>query len=335
MRQIALKKRVVSWFGRGPLAQNDRIFDVRSGVAWWRRIFLPADFGSQAVICQEEGLECKKLVTEYLSVKEIHRTATLKVAEAREYHPAPDCHPREFRNQRLTSIDVAENLKCLRCNGKGRIDCSPDVPCPSCKGRRTRNDFCFTCGGSGRAGQDQKEQCWSCGGRGTRSEDCAACAGVYSGSTGRVRCKRCGGAGWIVCRTCAGAGEKVRVQLNTRHYACSAESHYRLGSLGPDRLRNGLAPRHFDSISGDLVHREFQTPSGDAVVLQRLGVYAYAVESRTYRYRETNFYVNRISSGNGVKFVSCNLPWSIPRLAAAGITGAVFICFLAGSLLLL
>ncbi len=335
MRQIALKKRVVSWFGRRPLLPNARVFDAWSGVVWWRRLFLPADLGSQAVLCQEENLQCRKIVTDYLSVRERDRIATITVGEARTYQRDLSCHPWDFGNRRITFIQNEEKLKCRRCSGKGRIDCSPDAPCSSCRGRRTRNDFCFTCGGSGRAGQDQKEQCWSCGGRGTRSEDCAACASVYSGSTGRVRCRRCGGAGWVVCRSCAGAGEKVRARLTTRHYTRSAESHYQLGAMATDRFKKGLAPRHFGSLSGNLINQEFQPPFGDTVVLQRLGVYSYAVESRTYRYKSTEFYVNRITAGNGVKFVSCNLPWSIPRLAAAGIAGAVFICFLAGSFLLL
>lgn len=329
MREIALKKRVGAWFGKRPLVASGRIFDARAGVPWWRRLLLPADFASQAVICQEENLECRKIVTEYLSIRESRHTATLKVAEARDYPRPPDDHPREFKNQRFTYIDNEENLKCHRCKGKGRIDCSPDVPCPSCKGRRTRNDFCFTCGGSGRAGQDQKEQCWACGGRGTRSEDCAACAGLYSGSTGRVKCNRCGGAGWAVCRTCAGAGERVRARLTTRRYTCSTESHFRLGSLGTDRLNNGLSPRHFESLPGNLLGQEFQPPSSDSVVLQRLGVYTFAVESRTCRYRKTEFCVNRISTSHGVKFVHRRLPWSIPRLISAGVISTLVICLLA------
>ena len=333
MRQIALKKKVGALLGKTLLPPATPVFDVWSGVAWWRRGFTPADLGSQAVLCQVENLECKRLVTEYLSLRESCRTATIRVGEALAYRRDLDSHPREFRNRRITFIRNEEKLKCQRCRGKGRIDCSPDVPCPSCKGRRTRNDFCFTCGGSGRAGQDQKEQCWSCSGRGTRSEDCVACAGVYSGSTGRVRCNRCGGAGWVVCRACAGAGEKVCAQLATRHYTGSIEDRYQLGSMCPGQLKNGLAPRHFASISGDLAGREFQTPTSEGVALQRLGVYTYAIESRTYRYKGRDFYVSRISSGGGVKFVSKNLPLSIARLFSAGVIGTLAICLLASLLL--
>jgi len=335
LRQIVLKKRVGSWIGRRPLPPVARVSDVWSGVGWWQRLFLPSDFASQAILCQEENLECRKLLTEYLSVRESRRVATLKVGEARKHGWDSPSHPSEFRNRRITFIENEERLKCNRCGGKGRIDCSPDVPCPSCKGRRTRNDFCFTCGGSGRAGQDQKEQCWSCGGRGTRSEDCAACAGIYSGSTGRVRCKRCGGAGWVVCRACAGAGEKLRVRLATRHYTRSAEHRYQLANLAPDQFKNGLAPRHFASFSGHLSLQELQPPEGEAVVMQRLSVFSYAVESRTYRYGESEFWVNRISAGDGVKFVTRNLPRSKPRLAAASIVGAMFMGLLAASVLVL
>ena len=333
MRQIVLKKRVGSWIGRRPLPPAARVFDVWRGVGWWQRLLLPSDFASQAILCQEENLECRRLLTEYLSVSESRRIATLRVGEAREYGWDSPSHPSEFRNRRITFIENEERLKCNRCRGKGRIDCSPDVPCPSCRGRRIRNDFCFTCGGSGRAGQDQKEQCWSCGGRGTRSEDCAACSGIYSGSTGRVRCQRCGGAGWVVCRACAGAGEKLRVRLATRHYTCSAERHYQLGGLAADRFKNGLAPRHFGSFPGRLSFQEYQTPEGGTVVMQRLSVSCYAVASRIYRYRETDFWVNRISADDSVKFVTGNLPWSKPRLAAASIVGAMFIGFLATSFL--
>jgi hypothetical protein len=137
----------------------------------------------------------------------------------------------------------------------------------------------------------------------------------------------------VVCRSCAGAGEKLRVRLATRHYTCSAENHYQLGSMAADRFKNGLTPRHFGSFSGDLLLQVLQPPGGGAVVMQRLNVFSYAVKSRTYRYRETEFWVNRISAHDGAKFVTGNLPRSRPRLAAASIFGALFIGFLATSFL--
>ncbi len=333
MRQIALKRRVDAWLGKRQLSPSAQLFNVWSGLEWWRRLFLPIDFADLTVLCQEENLECREFVTEHLTVRESQRMATIKVSEAQKYHRDPGCHPREFKNQRITYIDNEEKLKCHRCKGKGKIDCSPEVRCPSCKGRRTRNEFCFACGGSGRASQDHNDQCWSCRGRGTRSQDCAACAGVYSSSTGRVRCNRCGGAGWVVCRSCAGAGEKVRATLIARRYSHSTERHYQLGGLGAGRFGYGLAPHHFKSIPGCLVHREYQAPSNPAVKLQRFGIYSYPVESKMYRYKGANFYVNRIATGNGARLVSRNLPWSLPKLISAGVIGSLAVCLLAALLL--
>ena len=333
MRQTRLKSRVSAFLGRKHPSPTSRVSDEWSRIEWWRRLLLPADFASQVHFCRQENLEYRKFTTEYLTLRESQKVATIKAGEARTYSRNLSNHPREFSNQRITLIENEAKLRCHRCRGKGKIDCSPEVPCPSCKGRRTRNDFCFTCGGSGRAGQDHKEQCWSCRGRGTRSEDCATCAGVYSSSTGRVRCKRCGGAGWVVCRSCAGAGEKVRATLVTRKYTCSTEYHFLLAGLRPDQFSNGLTPHHFKTIPGYLVHREFRAPSSDAVILQRLGVYSYPVESKTYRYKGAEFYVNRIATGNGARLVSSNLPWSLPKLISAGVFGSLAVCLLAALLL--
>ena len=82
-------------------------------------MFLPSDFASNAVLYQEENLECKKLVTEYLSVKESHRLATVTVGEAKKYQRDLNSHPREFRNRRITFIQNEEKLGCQRCEGKG------------------------------------------------------------------------------------------------------------------------------------------------------------------------------------------------------------------------
>ena len=333
MRQIALKKRVDAWIGKKHLPPAAHAFNDWSGLEWWRRLFLPADFEALTILRREENLECRAFVTEHLTVRENCRTATISAGEARKYHRNPDHHPREFRNRRITFIENEKKLQCNRCKGKGKMDCSAEVRCPSCKGRRTRSEFCFSCGGTGRAGQDHKEPCWSCRGRGIRSEDCAACAGVYSTSTGRVRCGRCGGAGWVVCRACAGAGEKVRATLITRRYSHSTARRYQLEGLGAGMFGNGLAPHHFESTPGYLVHREYQAPTGPAVIMQRLGVYSYPVESRTYRYKGVDFYVNRIATGNGARLVTKNLPRSRPRLAAACILGTLLLSALSAALL--
>ncbi len=333
MRQIALKKKVGALLGKTHLPPATPVFDDWSQIEWWRRWLLPANFRSQVALSQEEILECRQLVTEYLFLKESRKFAILRVSEARAYPQDMDCHPREFRNQRIKLIEGEEEFQCNRCKGKGKSDCSPEVRCPNCKGRRTRIDHCFTCGGSGRAGQDQKEQCWSCRGRGTRSEDCAACATIFTGSTGRVRCNRCGGTGWVVCRACNGAGVKTRATLVTRRYTCSAESHFRLGNLGEDCFKNGLEARHIKSLAGDLVHREVQAPDDATVTLQRLSEFSYGVTLRAYRYRGAEFYLNRIYSGNGARTVARNMPWSWSKAATAGILGALALAALATALL--
>ncbi len=326
MLQVSLKRKVSALLGKRHLSPTTQVSNEWSRIEWWRRMFLPADFTSQALLYRVENLECRKFATEYLSLKESQRFATVKVNEARKYQRDLHFRPQEFKNQRITFIENEEKLKCKRCKGKGRIDCSPEVPCPSCRGRRTRTQFCFSCAGRGRAGQDSQEQCWACRGRGTRSDDCATCAGVFSGSTGRVRCNRCGGSGWVVCRSCAGAGEKVRAKLIIRNYTCSTEYHFRLDGLGTDQFRNGLAPKHFKSMLGDLVHQGFDKPSSATVLLQRLSAFSYAVESKTYRYKGADFYLNRISSGNGDKFVTKDLPWSKPKLALVGFLGTFAVC---------
>ena len=310
MLQVALKRKVSALLGKRYLSPTTHVSNEWGRIEWWRRMFLPADVSSQAFPCHEENLECREFVTEAVSVQEKQKLVTLRVGETQKYRRDPDCCPQEFRNQRITFIADEEKVKCNRCKGKGKIDCSPEVPCPNCKGRRTRNDLCFSCKGSGRAGQDQREECWACRGRGARSEDCAACANVYSGSTGRVRCKRCGGSGWVVCRSCAGAGERVRAKLIIRNYTCSTDYQFRLDGLGPAQFRNGLAPNHFKSLPGNLVHQETQTPSKATAISQRLSVFSYRVESSTYSYKGADFHLNQISSDSGARLVTNRLPWS-------------------------
>ncbi len=322
MLQVALKRKVSALLGKRHLSPTTQVSNEWGRIEWWRRMFLPADVPSRAFLCHEEKLECREFVTETVSVQEKQKLVTLRVGETQKYRRDPDCCPQEFRNQRKTFIEDEEKVKCDRCKGKGKIDCSPEVPCPNCKGRRTRNDLCFSCKGSGRAGQDQREECWACRGRGARSEDCAACANVYSGSSGRVKCHRCGGSGWVLCRACAGAGEKVQARLVTRTYTLSAETHFQSGRPGTDEFCYGLAPRHFKSLPGNLVHQEIQTPSKATAISQRLSVFSYRVESNTYSYKGADFHLNQISSDSGARLVTNRLPWSKPKLALAGILGA-------------
>ena len=333
MRQIALKTRLGALLGHKHSPADIRSSRELTHVEWWRRWFLPSDFWSQVELCSRDSVHCRKFLTEYLSVRERRRVATVRVGDTQNYRRELDYHPEDFRNQRVTLIENEERISCGPCKGQGTIDCSPEMPCPNCKGRRTRKDYCFSCGGSGRSGAEGKEVCWPCGGRGIRSEGCAACADVYSSSTGRVRCGRCGGAGWVLCRRCAGAGAKVRANLVFRKYSLSTEVHYRMGGLEAGKFRYGLAPRHFRSLPGKLVKRETLSPASATAPVQRVSEFCYGVEVRTFRYKGSEFHLNRIDSSGGARRVWSNLPWSSPRLAFAGVLSAVAVTLVAAFLL--
>ena len=333
MRQIALKIRFSALKVPRSSPGAAQGLGQWNDIEGWRRWFLPSDFWLRVESVREESLDCRKYLTESLKVSERRKVATVKVGDAQNYRRDLDYLPEEFKNRRVTFVEDEERITCGRCREQGRIDCSPEMPCPNCKGRRTRKDYCFSCGGSGRSGRDGNEECWTCGGRGIRSEGCAACADVYSGSTGRVRCGRCGGTGWVVCRRCAGAGVKVRANLVIRRYRPATEVHYRLGGLEVDRFRCGLAPKHFGTLPGNLVSQETLTPLGATVALQRSSEFSYGVEVRTFRYKGAEFYLNRIDSAGETRLVASNLPWSKPRLALAGFLGAIAVCAPAALLL--
>ena len=333
MRQIALKTRLVALLGHWHSAGDTRGSSQGNPVEWWRRWLLPSDFWSRVELCSRDSVECRKYLTESLSVRERRRVATVRVGDAQNYRRGLDYRPEDFRNQRVTLLEESEKVSCGPCKGQGRIDCSPEMPCPNCKGRRTRKDYCFSCGGSGRSGAEGKEVCWTCGGRGIRSDGCAACADVYSGSTGRVRCGRCGGAGWVLCRRCAGAGARVRANLVLRKYSRSTEVHFQLGGLEPDKFRYGLAPKHFRNLPGNQVRQETQAPAAGTAALQRVTEFSYGVEVKTFRYKGAEFHLNRIASNGGARRVSSNLPWSSPRLTLAGALSATAVTVLATFLL--
>lgn len=333
MRQIALKSRLVALLWQRNSPADAPGSSHGNHVEWRRRWFLPSDFWSRIELCSQDSFDCRKYLTEYLSVRERRRVATIRVGDAQNYRRDPDYRPEDFRNQRVTLLENEERVSCARCKGQGRIDCSPEMPCPNCKGRRTRKDYCFSCGGSGRSGAEGKEACWTCGGRGIRSEGCAACADVYSGSTGRVRCGRCGGTGWVLCRRCAGAGATVRATLVLREYRLFTEVHFRMGGLEPDKFRYGLAPKHFRNMPGNLVKRETLAPATATAAVRRVSEFSYGVEVKTFRYKGAEFHLNRIVSNDGARRVSSNLPWSGPRLAFAGVLSATAIAALAAFLL--
>ena len=89
MRQIALKRRVDAWLGKRHLPPVAQAFNGRSGLEWWRRLFLPADFEALSILCREENLECRAFVTEHLTVRDSYRTATHKCRRSPKVSPEP------------------------------------------------------------------------------------------------------------------------------------------------------------------------------------------------------------------------------------------------------
>ncbi len=240
------------------------------------------------------------------------------------------------------NCDTTKN--CGSCGGSGKRQ----ENCGSCGGRGKHENKCGTCGGGGVTGRGGSGAgpCYSCGGSGKHSRDCGSCSGGKitrncsrcsggkvtcdrCGGRGRVgcdrcnrsgilTCNRCNGSGSVICRTCDGAGELVKGDIITRKFSCSTDLTYRLSGLATNEFKNGLAARHFESITGDLVREELQTPASRDLVLQRQTLHSYDVLSHRYSYEGAEFWLNRITSSNGLKYVALDMPFSKTRAAIAG-----------------
>ena len=79
---------------------------------------------------------------------------------------------------------------------------------------------------------------------------------------------------------------------------------YQLSGLAENEFKNGLDGKHFKSMSGDLIYQEFQPPADPNTVMEQKSVHSYDVLSRSYTYRDAQFSLNRITSGEALKYVA-------------------------------
>ena len=64
--------------------------------------------------------------------------------------------------------------------------------------------------------------------------------------------------------------------------------------------------------------RRFVQPQDRNAVLQRISLYTYDVFSQEYSYKRNYFRLNRIATGNGVKYVAWRMPISKLKLVFGG-----------------
>jgi hypothetical protein len=95
-------------------------------------------------------------------------------------------------------------IRCLTCNGSGRITQHIRLRCTACNGLARVK--CPTCAGS--------TQCTACRGTG-RTQGCVACGGK---GVVDAACKTCGGS--KVCPTCSGVGHCQRCLGSGKCYLC-------------------------------------------------------------------------------------------------------------------
>ena len=316
-------------------ATPDALISEWHGKAWLKRMFLPGDFLEQVSKVEEENMVCHKTTVEYLVMSDQVENKTIKDRETGKYSTDEDYRPQEFKNETLKIITDAVRVRCYgcaglgevscgRCSGSGEERCDTTMDCPSCKGSGRREVSCGRCGGAGEVHVGRfPEKCSSCRGSGKRRSDCGSCRGgkvpcSRCGGRGSVVCDRCRGSGEVVCGQCDGAGELVEANIITRKFQRSTALTHQLTGLPADEFKNGLAEKHFKSPTGDLVHQEFQTPATNDIVLQRRSIHSYDVLSHRYSFRDVEFWLNRISSSNGVKYAATGLPFSRTRMAVAG-----------------
>ncbi len=303
--------------------------------AWLKRMFLPGDFLEHVSKIEEENMVCQKTTMEYLVMSDQIENKTIKDREAWKYSTDEDYRPQEFKNETLKIITDAARIRCYgcsglgevgcgRCSGLGEVRCDTTMNCRSCRGSGRHEVRCGGCGGAGEVRFGRfTEKCRSCRGSGRRRSNCGSCRGGKvtcdrCGGRGRVVCDRCRGSGDVVCSDCDGAGELVEANIITRKFQRSTALTHQLTGLPADEFKNGLAEKHFKSPTGDLINQEFQTPATSDIVLQRQSIHSYDVLSHRYSFRDAEFWLNRISSGNGVKYAAAGLPFSRTRMAVAG-----------------
>ena len=296
--------------------------------AWLPRMFLPKDFLDSVSAGHGESLVCHKTTNEYLLMKDKVQKKTIKMRETRKYTTDVDYRPQQFKKQTLKIITDAAVIECRRCDGSGEVYCPPTMTCGSCGGSGWKETNCGGCGGSGSHSSQVPEysesrygtvqtgtttvtfSCSSCGGSGRSGSICSGCGGG-----GIVTCSKCGGDGTVTCDDCEGAGQLVRGNFITREFSPKTELEYQLSALEKNEFKNGLKGKHFKTMPGDLIYREFQTPGDKRTVLERKSIESYDVLSHCYSYKDKEFHLNHIASGASSKYVSSSLPLSAIRVA--------------------
>ncbi len=306
--------------------------------AWLQRIFLPGDFLDQVSAVGAESLVCHKTTTEYMVMSDRVQTKTVRARDADSYSTDIDYRPQEFKNETLKIMANDRGVACDNCSGRGDVPCPTTMDCGTCRGTGQENVRCTMCDGKGeyvegrseyrRSGGlfrdrdfdtdiEHRRRCGECSGRGRIPERCSRC-----GASGQVVCNRCNGGGAVLCNRCEGVGQLVEGEIITRKFSCSTELTYQLSGLGGNEFKNGLAAKHFKSMTGDEIRQEFQTPADADTVLHRETVHSYDVLSHHYTYGDAQFCLNHISSGSASKYVGSGVPLSKTRTTVGG---AVFL----------
>ena len=335
--------------------QQDELLQEWRKKAWLKRMFLPGDFMTTASMVGSENLVCHKTTMEYLDMNDQVEAKTMKGSEAGKYSTDVNYRPQEFKNETLRILNNAAAIQCDNCSGHGDVSCSNcsgrgESPCPTmercgrCRGAGQRRQDCYQCNGNGEVRQagflnSDKARCMTCSGSGKSMGPCDRCGG-----RGQTICNRCNGRGIATCGSCRGSGRRdcarcgatgqlVEGNVITRKFSHTTERTYQLTGLAADEFKNGLDGKHFNSMTGDLLSEEFQTPAGSHIVLQRQSVHSYDVDSRRYSYHDAEFCLNKIAGGGGLKYVAAGLPISRIKAAIAG--GALSVAVAAAVALLI
>lgn len=294
-----------------PSMQSDDLL-----VEWHReavvgRLLLPRNFMEQVTTNGEELLKCYKKTTELLQMTDRVTSRVVKLAEAREYSSNLNYRPTDFKKLSLTLIDNAHEIICDQCSGRGWLSCPIKMRCRKCDGTTTYQEKCGSCDGTGKNSMWDDYDCGSCNG-GERTVNCREC------DWGEVRCDRCGGSGAVDCGRCDRDGKLVQASFVVRKFSPSREVKYQLTGLGENEFKNGLSRKHFESLPGDPIGRRQQNSRNPKTTLERLSVHSYDVYSKSYSYKGSRFFLHRIVSRSGVRYVTSKLPFSIRRIVLGG-----------------
>ncbi len=312
---------------------RDGLFQEWRRKAYLRRLLLPQDFMENVTPCGQETMVCRKTTSDYVVMSDRVEKKTVRTGEAGKYSTDLSYRPTEFKDQTLRIFADKRQVQCDKCSGDRRVSCPTSTMCWQCGGKGRRKETKrgtrevtvparTVTTGSGRFETETRIPARTS----TREYQykewvrCGKCKG-----SGQVTCSKCDGTGWVTCNRCSGVGFLVSGNLITREFRHSQEVEYQLTGMDTDQFKNGLEGRHFNSMVGDLVSSEFQTPSNQETVLERKSVHSYDVLSRQYSYGEKQFHLNLITSNDEVKCLASGLPFSGLRVAAASIvaSGAV------------